>query len=68
MTEDADMSELKIAVAGLGHGTSFLPLVDAALTLSAWRLSALLWIVAFSLFLARYAPILMQPRVDGKPG
>jgi len=47
---------------------AFLPLLDIALTLWAWRLSALLWIVVFSLFLVRYIPILTRPRVDGKPG
>lgn len=47
---------------------AFLPLLDVALTLWAWRLSALLWIVAFSLFLVRYVPVLMRARVDGKPG
>jgi uncharacterized protein involved in response to NO len=37
-----------------------------------WRaglvLAAVLWVVAFALFLLRYAPILVGPRVDGKPG
>ena len=47
---------------------ALLPLLDAALTLGAWRLSALLWMIAFSLFLIRYTPILTRPRVDGKPG
>ena len=47
---------------------ALLPLLDIALTLWAWRLSALLWIVAFSMFLVRYAPVLTQPRVDNKPG
>jgi uncharacterized protein involved in response to NO len=45
-----------------------LPLVDIALTEWAWRLPAVLWIIAFSLFLFRYAPVLTRPRVDGKPG
>jgi|TARA_B110000503_G_scaffold36278_1_gene59326 uncharacterized protein involved in response to NO len=45
-----------------------LPLLDVTFTLWAWRLSALLLIVAFSLFLMRYVPVLMQSRVDGKPG
>ena len=31
-------------------------------------LSALLWTVAFALFVSVYAPILWRPRVDGKPG
>lgn len=47
---------------------AFLPLVDVVLTPWAWRVPALLWIVAFALFLLRYAPILTAPRVDGKSG
>jgi uncharacterized protein involved in response to NO len=31
-------------------------------------LSGALWCAAFALFVARYAPILWQPRIDGKPG
>jgi len=31
-------------------------------------LSAGLWILAFGLFSYRYAPLLLRPRVDGKPG
>jgi uncharacterized protein involved in response to NO len=31
-------------------------------------LSGVLWILAFVLFLARYLPMLMRPRADGKPG
>ncbi len=30
--------------------------------------SALAWIVAFCLFLVRYVPMLVSPRVDGRPG
>ncbi|CAA0122630.1 Uncharacterised protein [Halioglobus japonicus] len=45
-----------------------LPLLDIALTLRAWQLSAVLWIIAFSLFLVRYIPVLTRPRVDGKQG
>jgi len=47
---------------------AFGPLLDTALTLWAWRLSAILWIVAFALFLLRYVPVLLRPRVDSKPG
>jgi uncharacterized protein involved in response to NO len=47
---------------------AFGPLLDVSLTPWAWRLSGLSWIVAFSLFLGRYAPVLLQARVDGKPG
>ena len=31
-------------------------------------LSGLIWVLAFALFLIRYLPMLIQPRVDGKPG
>ena len=31
-------------------------------------ISSLLWVVAFGIFLARYAYMLASPRVDGKPG
>ena len=34
----------------------------------AYGLSGALWCLAFLLFLGVYAPILMGPRVDGKPG
>jgi uncharacterized protein involved in response to NO len=47
---------------------ALVPLLWAQLTPTAWRLSALLWIVAFSAFLVHYLPILTRPRVDGKPG
>ena len=47
---------------------AFGPLLDMALTLWAWRLAAVLWMVAFALFLLRYVPVLLRPRVDGKPG
>jgi uncharacterized protein involved in response to NO len=30
--------------------------------------SAALWTAAFAAFLWRYAPILTQPRIDGRPG
>ncbi len=41
--------------------------------LSDWRewgiwLSALLWSAAFAVVLFNYAPILLRPRVDGRPG
>ena len=31
-------------------------------------LAAALWVLAFGLFVARFAPVLMTPRSDGKPG
>ena len=55
-----------VFVAAIVRGA--LPLLDIALTLWAWRLSALLWILAFSLFLLRYTSVLTQARVDGRPG
>lgn len=30
--------------------------------------SGVLWILAFSLFLLRYLPMLTQPRIDDRPG
>ncbi|KKK64379.1 hypothetical protein LCGC14_2984810, partial [marine sediment metagenome] len=34
----------------------------------AWQISALLWLVAFSLFLIHCTPILTRRRVDGRRG
>jgi uncharacterized protein involved in response to NO len=31
-------------------------------------LSGFLWLAAFAIFTAVYAPILLRPRVDGQPG
>jgi uncharacterized protein involved in response to NO len=36
--------------------------------LAAFLLAALCWVVAFALFLAVFAPMLLGPRADGKPG
>ncbi len=47
---------------------SVLPLAAPGMTLLWWQVSALLWIVVFSIFLYRYLPILTRPRADGKPG
>ena len=30
--------------------------------------SGTLWVLAFGIFLYRYLPMLMQPRIDGRPG
>jgi uncharacterized protein involved in response to NO len=30
--------------------------------------SGVTWILAFGTFLTRYLPMLMQPRIDGRPG
>lgn len=65
---------------GLSETTSYLlvqsaavirvlvPLCVPSLYLFAIGLSAALWVAAFMLFTATYAPILWRPRVDGKPG
>jgi uncharacterized protein involved in response to NO len=36
--------------------------------LAAQAAAAAFWVLAFALFLARYAPLLTAPRADGKPG
>jgi uncharacterized protein involved in response to NO len=47
---------------------AFIPQLDTALSAWAWRLSAVLWMMAFSLFLFRYIPVLTKARIDGKSG
>lgn len=47
---------------------TLLPMVEPSWTRWSWQLSALLWIIAFALFVLRYWPILTTPRADGKPG
>ena len=46
--------------------------IFTALNSLEWKLgltlSALCWIAAFALFLWRYLPVLISPRVDGRPG
>lgn len=52
-------------------GTVFrilLPLVDYSHYLLWTGISQLLWITSFSMFLYLYLPMLVQPRVDGRPG
>ncbi|MFY8117349.1 MAG: NnrS family protein [Roseateles sp.] len=45
-----------------------LPLLAPGALLLSVQLSALLWTLAFLLYLWRYAPMLLRPRVDGQPG
>jgi uncharacterized protein involved in response to NO len=45
-----------------------LPLLFPAAYAQMIELAGLAWILAFGLFVAIYAPILLRPRVDGKPG
>ena len=42
--------------------------IDSGVYRSTIILSAALWLLAFLLFLVRYVPILMQARIDGRPG
>ncbi len=44
------------------------PLLDARLLLPAVLVSALLWSAGFAIYFWRYAPLLLRPRADGKPG
>jgi uncharacterized protein involved in response to NO len=44
------------------------PLCMPALTVDAVIVSAALWCAGFALFAIRYAPSLVRPRLDGKPG
>ena len=44
------------------------PLVFPGLYASGMVIAGVLWIAAFGLFAAIYTPILLRPRVDGKPG
>lgn len=46
----------------------FLPLLAPALLMLSVQLSAALWGLSFALYLWRYAPMLLRPRVDGLPG
>jgi uncharacterized protein involved in response to NO len=43
-------------------------LLHPALYEASVQLSGLLWAAAFSLFTVRYWPVLIRPRLDGKPG
>ncbi|MFO7542240.1 MAG: NnrS family protein [Thiobacillus sp.] len=45
-----------------------LPLVFPAAYAQGMAVSGLAWMLAFGLFTVIYAPILLRPRVDGKPG
>lgn len=47
---------------------ALLPVLDVNLSPWAWRVSGLLWIAAFTLFLVHYTAILVTPRADGRDG
>lgn len=44
------------------------PLLAPALWMQAVVASAVLWSAGFGLYALRYAPVLLRPRLDGKPG
>jgi uncharacterized protein involved in response to NO len=46
----------------------FAPVVAPAIPQITWTVAGLLWITAFLLYCAVYAPILSRPRADGCPG
>lgn len=56
------------AVLAAGVVRVALPLAVLALTLPAVVVSAALWSIGFALFAWRYGPVLLRPRLDGKPG
>jgi len=45
-----------------------LPTLDQGHYMFYLALSQILWIIAFSLFIWVYSPILTQARIDGMPG
>lgn len=45
-----------------------IPQLWPTLTLTGWNLSGWSWIAAYGLFVWVYAPILLSPRADGRPG
>ncbi len=55
---------LNLAAFGRGLLPIFLPLWFLQLIVA----SGALWIAAFLIFAVIYAPILTQPRIDGRPG
>lgn len=57
-----------LAMLGAALVRVLLPLLWPASLMLAVQLSAALWTLAFALYLWRYAPILLRPRLDGQPG
>jgi uncharacterized protein involved in response to NO len=46
----------------------FGPLLMPADTMNVITVSGCLWALAFMIFLVTYVPVLLRPRVDGRPG
>ncbi|QBY03783.1 NnrS family protein [Thalassotalea sp. HSM 43] len=57
---------LLVIVAALVRG--FGPWLAPQLHMLFINLSSLCWLIAFTIFVIKYAPMLMQPRKDGRPG
>ena len=57
-----------LAMLGAGLVRVFVPLLMPAALMQAVWISAGLWSLSFALYLWRYAPMLIRPRVDGLPG
>ena len=69
MLEPGTLVAVSFALITLGAALRVLgPLAFADAYSSLVSTSGLLWIAAFAIFAGIYAPILMQSRVDGKPG
>jgi uncharacterized protein involved in response to NO len=69
MLEPARLISLAFALITLAAGARVLwPLFTPAAYTGAMLVSGLAWMTAFALFALIYAPILIQPRIDGKPG
>ncbi|HMO04786.1 MAG TPA: NnrS family protein [Kiritimatiellia bacterium] len=45
-----------------------LPLIAPSAYLTGVKISAVLWMAAFSIYLVQYGPMLFKPRADGRPG
>lgn len=46
----------------------FLPLIAPSAIVAAALVSGVLWSAAFAIYVWRYAPLLIRPRADGRPG
>lgn len=57
-----------LLVAGAALVRVFVPIAQPEWTLAAIEASATLWSAAFLFYLARYGPMLLRARADGKPG
>jgi uncharacterized protein involved in response to NO len=68
LTAPRPMTAAYLILTGAALARVFGPLLDPATTAWWHAVSAVLWSVAFLIFTAVYAPMLLRPRADGKPG